>query len=92
VVIELRGGRLRAASRVFGIGWWRSRPVRQVTRIEAVRTPGEQNGQTATTGFLATLAKLEACGEGRRRFVLASSYDLRLLTALADDLNRRLKA
>lgn len=90
--IELHGDRLRVAAKVFGIGWWRSRPVRQITRVEAVRTPGEHNGQPATSGVLATLAKLEACGEGRRRFLLASSYDLRILSPLAADLNRRLKA
>jgi len=89
-VIELRMGRLRVASKVCGIGWWRSRPVNQIKSVEAVRTPGEVNGQPATSGFLATLAKLEACGQGRKRFLLASAYDLRILAPLALDLNRRL--
>lgn len=89
-VVELRGERLRATSKVFGLGWWRSRRAQDVHQVRAVRTPAEVNGRPATSGWMAALADLEARGPGNRRFLLAAAYDLRYLNPLAAELNRRL--
>ena len=84
-VFELSPEFLRASARVFGLGWWRSFPLKAEIHVEAGRIVVERGDPRSPIGDLSLID-----GPARRR--LTTNYELRLLRPFAAELNRRLAA
>jgi len=91
-VVELGRDRLRASVRVFGLGWWRSRRLDEVSRILAVRSFDLNGVYPVDSVPSSTASELVAVGPGEDSFCLAEGYVLRLTRPLAAELDRRLAA